>query len=489
MNLMTPRFFKLPEGSGLSLRDQICEVVSSAITSQALAHDRPLPSCRELANQLNVSRNTVFAAYTRLIDLGFLISQDRSGYFVNPDAQLPLAPVGKVHYGGVCDQKASAPIEFEPSKLVPIENPLDWTRYPYPFIYNQFDPNLFPVDGWRECSRQALGRKKMDLWMGDSVESDNPQLIQQLRQRLLSYRGIYADDDDILITLGAQNALCIVSMLLAQRDKTIAVEDPGFHGARNAFHVAGHKLAGVPVDQEGLIPSAIPAGCQLVFTTPSHQFPTMVTMSPSRRKELLEAAARRDFLILEDDYEAEMNFFARPSPSLRSMDTNGRVIYIGSLSKTISPGIRLGFLVAHRNIIREARAIRGVMLRHPPTIVQETAALFIRLGYYDAHLRNLERRYKKRWHTMHDAISRHLGMLDKTETVGGTCFWLTGPRNFNATRLSDNLKAKGVLVDKGQIFYLSNDDQRSFRVGFAYVPVKKLEQGVQIIAEEVKKLL
>lgn len=486
---MTPHLFKLPEASGLSLRDRICEVVSAAITSRALPHDRPLPSCRELAGQLDVSRNTVFAAYHRLIELGFLIARDRSGYFVNPDLRMSLSPEDGEDEPARRGHAPPAPIEFEPSTLIPIENPLDWVRYPYPFIYNQFDPDLFPVDAWRECSRQALSRRQMPVWVGDSVESDSPRLVQQLRQRVLSYRGIYADDEEILVTLGAQNALCIVSMVLASRKRPIAIEDPGFHGARNAFHIAGHELVGVPVDHEGLIPSAIPAGSQLVFTTPSHQFPTMVTMPLSRRRALLEAAVENDFLVLEDDYEAEINYFTRPSPSLRSLDASGRVVYVGSLSKTISPGIRLGFIVAHRNVIREARTIRGVMLRHPPTIVQETAARFIRLGYYDAHLRNVERRYRKRWHTMRDAIRRHLGMLDMTDTLGGSCFWLTGPAGFDATELAARLKSRGVLVDKGQTFYLNNDNRRSFRVGFAYVPVGKLEEGVRIIADEVTKLL
>ncbi|MCY4349537.1 MAG: PLP-dependent aminotransferase family protein [Thiotrichales bacterium] len=486
---MTPHLFKLPDTSGLSLRDQICEVVSAAITSRTLPHDRPLPSCRELAGQLNVSRNTVFAAYHRLIELGFLIARDRSGYFVNPDLRMSLSPSDGEDKPARRGHALPAPIEFEPSTLIPIENPLDWVRYPYPFIYNQFDPDLFPVDAWRECSRQALSRRQIPVWVGDSVESDSPRLVQQLRQRVLSYRGIYADDDEILVTLGAQNALCIISMVLANRNRPIAIEDPGFHGARNAFRLAGHKVVGVPVDRDGLIPSAIPAGSQLVFATPSHQFPTMVTMSLARRRALIEAAIENDFLVLEDDYEAEINYFTRPSPSLRSLDANGRIVYVGSLSKTISPGIRLGFIVAHRNIIREARMIRGVMLRHPPTIVQETAARFIRLGYYDAHLRHVERRYRKRWHTMRDAIRRHLSMLDMTDTVGGSCFWLTGPAGFDATELAARLTSEGVLVDKGQTFYLNNENRRSFRVGFAYVPVGKLEEGVKIIAREVRKLL
>jgi GntR family transcriptional regulator/MocR family aminotransferase len=289
--------------------------------------------------------------------------------------------------------------------------------------------------------------------------------------------------------LGSQNALYILGTIFAQCGKPFALEDPGFFGARNAFRLAGSELIGVAVDDDGIIPSAIPSGCQLVFTTPSHQFPTMVTMSEKRREELLAAAVAKDFLIIEDDYEAEMNYVAKSSPSLRSMDKTGRVIYVGSLSKTVSPGIRLGFIVAHRDIIREARIARGVMMRHPPTIVQEIVALFFQLGHYDSHLRNIERRYNKRWHAMNKAITKHLGMLERTESEGGTSFWLTGPNGFDATELTRRLKAKGVLVDRGQDYYLGYNDSRSFRLGFAYVPVSKLEAGIEIIANEVRSLL
>jgi len=213
-----------------------------------------------------------------------------------------------------------------------------------------------------------------------------------------------------------------------------------------------------------------------------------VTMSESRRKQLLEASVAQDFLIIEDDYEAEMNYFDSRSRSLRSFDQNNRVIYVGSLSKTVSPGIRLGFMVAHRDIIERARTIRGVMMRHPPTIIQETVALFFRLGYYDAHLRNLQRRYKKRWQVMNHAISTHLSMLEQTQNKGGTSFWLRGPEGFNARDLADRLRDKGVLIDIGETFYLSHDT-RSFRLGFAFVTMQKLEEGIIIIAEEVKQLL
>ena len=135
------------------------------------------------------------------------------------------------------------------------------------------------------------------------------------------------------------------------------------------------------------------------------------------------------------------------------MDNTGRVIYVGSLSKTVSPGIRLGFIVAHKDIICQARIARGVMMRHPPTIVQEIVALFFQLGHYDSHLRNIERRYKKRWDTMNSAIEKHLGMLDRTNSIGGTSFWLTGSEGFDASKLAVRLRSKGVLVDRGQDYY------------------------------------
>ncbi|MEM7059447.1 MAG: PLP-dependent aminotransferase family protein [Pseudomonadota bacterium] len=486
MSLTTPRFLKLPENTSLSLRDQICEAVSAAITSESLAFDRPLPSCRELAEQLGVSRNTVFAAYNRLVDLELIVSRDRSGYFVNPQ----MISLQKTKQDSATNgEQASCPVRFKDKDLMPVVNPLDWHTYPYPFIYNQIDPDLFPVDGWRECTRQALGRKQMPVWASDSVESDSPQLVQQLRQRLLNTRGIYAENDEILITLGSQNALFIIGMIFAGFDAPIALENPGFFGARNAFRLSGNQLIGVPIDGHGLIPSAIPPECKLVFTTPSHQFPTMVTMPPQRREELLATAARQDFVIIEDDYEAEMNYVANASPSMRSMDDAGRVIYVGSLSKTLSPGIRMGFIVAHRDIIREARVARGVMMRHPPTIVQEITALFFRLGHYDSHLRNIERRYKRRWHAMNAAMTKHLSMLEHTKSEGGTSFWLTGPDGFDASALALRLRDRGVLVDRGQDYYLNYEDNRSFRLGFAYVPVSKLEAGVKIIAEEVKAVL
>ena len=177
----------------------------------------------------------------------------------------------------------------------------------------------------------SLG-EAIDQLTNDAVESDSKELVQQLRQRLLNTRGIYADEAEILITLGSK-CLVYLRLYLLKPIQICCYGRPDFFGARNAFRMAGMNMDSVPIDEEGIIVDAIPNDCKLIFTTPSHQFPTMVTMSQTRREDLLNAASANDFIIIEDDYEAEMNYVTQTSPSLRSLDDSGRVIYIGSLRK------------------------------------------------------------------------------------------------------------------------------------------------------------
>ncbi len=482
MDIQTSPVFQLPGNSKLKLRDQICELVSAAISHGALPSNFDMPSCREMARQLDVSRNTVFAAYTKLVDLGLIEAKDRSGYVVKATSvSKPNPGTGEL---SIASRRRLFDFGQEPPSSKPrVSHPSDWSTYPYPFIYNQTDPKLFPIEAWRECSRQALKRSTLTDWTGEFVEGDSPHLLQQLRQRLLVYRGVLAADDEIMVTLGAQNALAIVGLLFSRKTGVVAVEDPGFPDARNAFSITGNSLAGVDVDDEGMVVRHVPTTSKLVFTTPSHQFPTSVTMSMARRAELIERARSDGFYILEDDYEAEMYGENNASPSLRSMDHDGRVIYVGSLSKTLSPGLRVGFVVADREIIREARAIRTMLLRHPPTVLQETTALFLGLGYYDQHLRNFVRHHGERWNKMKRAIEERLGAFSVNHSVGGTSFWLTGPADFDATAFSECLKGEGVIVDKGETFYMRMEPRNSFRLGFAYVNESNMERGVDIIAE------
>lgn len=477
----------LADTPGLSLRDRICQTVSAAIADGTFGPGQPLPSCRALARQLGLSRNTVFAAYGKLTDLGLLVAKDRSGFTVS--AGIPPTPDGAgasaVPELAVAHLLAGA--SARPSALRKIEHPQDWSRFAYPFLYSQIDPAMFPLQAWRECMRLALNAGRLPAWSGDAGGEDSPQLLDQLRGRLLSHRGLSLTRDEILITSGAQNALFILGLLFRDAPGAIAVEDPGYPEARNAFALSGNALAAAPVDAQGLVPDLLPARCKAVYCTPSHQFPTGVTLPLDRRRKMLDIAARRGMAIVEDDYEAEMNYRRDRIPPIRSLDPRGRVIYVGSLSKTLSPGLRLGFMVAHPEIIAEARAIRRAMLRHPPAMMQDAMAHFLALGHYDAHLRRLHRRFRARWETMRDALATHLPGYAAPSTQGGTCFWLEGPPDLDMTALVPRLKSRGVLFDSGAVFFADPARARGrFRLGFAPMPLKSIEPGIRIIAEEIR---
>ena len=200
--------------------------------------------------------------------------------------------------------------------------------------------------------------------------------------------------------LGAQNALYLLTSLLVDETTRVAMEEPGYPDVRNIFQLKSKHVSLVPVDDHGLMLNSELNNAQIVFTTPSHQFPTTATMPIERRMALLKLAAARDFIIIEDDYEFETNYVNEPCPALKSLDDKGHVIYVGSLSKSLFPGLRLGFMVGPKKLIAEARALRRLMVRHAPNNNQRTAALFLSLGHHDTLIRRLHRAYRTRWEIM-----------------------------------------------------------------------------------------
>jgi GntR family transcriptional regulator / MocR family aminotransferase len=472
-----------------SLQTQIREALVAAILDGQLARDEPIPSTRKMAKSLGVSRNTVVLAYQGLLDDGYLAARERSGYYVADKALDTIAqrkadpPRLRSHASGP-DWRPR--LVKHPAAQENISKPLDWQTYTYPFIYGQVDHNLFPLAEWRDCARQALGKKWLGTWTNDTWAFDDQLLVEQIRRRILPRRGILASDDEILITLGAQNALYLLASLLVGDKSRVATEEPGFPDIRNIFRLKTNHVTLIPVDEHGLTLSDALAKVSLLFVTPSHQFPTTATMPLGRRMELLKLASKHDFIIIEDDYEFETNYVNEPCPALKSLDDGGRVAYVGSLSKTLFPGLRLGFLVGPKKLIAEARALRRLMVRHAPNNNQRTAALFLSLGHHDTLIRRLHRAYRTRWEIMGAALQAHMPDSARIPTFGGTSFWVKGPPALDSEELAHRAAQRGILIEPGRINFGRTDAPRNyFRLAFSSIDEKKIEPGIKLLAEEI----
>ncbi len=482
---MREQLLRLSPDSSAGLQAQIRELLVSAILDGHIPGGGALPSCRRLATQLSVARNTVVLAYQQLVDEGYLIARERSGYYVSRDI---LA--GRVADNRPAKSSATAApdwvgrFKLRPSLQRNIVKPRDWQKYPYPFIYGQFDPALFPIPDWRECAREALSVMAIRDWARDSVDSDDALLIEQIHTRVLPRRGVWASPEEILVTVGAQQALYLLASLLIDDSSTVGIEDPGYPDARNIFAIRTPHTVGLRLDALGLVPDSRLDGCDCIYVTPSHQFPTTVTMPLARRHEHLQRAADRDFAIIEDDYENETNFCGDPTPALKSLDQNDRVIYVGSLSKTLAPGLRLGYMVGPAPLIREARALRRLMLRHPPANNQRAVALFLARGHHDSLVRRLSHAYRDRWQVMGDALTRYLPDSARVPSFGGTSYWVKGPAGLDAKLLERKAREQGILIEAGDVHFLSDPPPLNyFRLGFSSIQVDRIEPGIRKLAD------
>ena len=483
MAISEETFFLDRDGTG-TLQAQIQQLVAEGVLSGRFRSGEKLPSSRKLAKHLGISRITVTLAYTELLADDYIVSKGRSGYYVSDNApEPPTFPARQAH--DTVDWSRAIGQHFTGREA--LRKPNDWRTYKYPFIYGQADETLFDTANWRLCALQALGRKDFEALTTDYFDEDDPKLIDFIARQTLPRRGILARPEEILLTLGAQNALWLTAQILLTQRRTAAIENPCYPSLRDILTQARCHLAPIPVDRDGLRPQDLPPETDVVFTTPSHQCPTTATMPVSRRHELLRAASEQDFLIVEDDYEFEMSFLRSPSPALKSLDTEGRVIYVGSFSKSLFPGLRLGYLVGPEPFIREARALRSSVLRHPPGHIQRTAAYFMSLGHYDALIRRMGRAYQERREIMNRALETNGLNIAGRGSFGGSSFWMQAPNGIDTRVLADRLRDKGVLIEPGGPFFETAGAQghQFYRIAYSSIPPARIEAGIALIAEEI----
>ena len=491
---MWKQLLQRSERENMSLQGRIREMLVGAILDGQLPAGVPLPSSREMAEQLGVARNTVVLAYQQLADEGYLISRERSGHFVNAEmlagrlhAPSTARPVARAAAAG---PDWSSRFRVRPTQQRSIVKPADWQKHPYPFLYGQFDAAMFPTADWRECCIKALSVLDIRDWAPDLIARDDESLVQQIRTRVLPRRGVWAAADEVVVTMGAQQALYLVADLLMREDTQVGIEDPGYPDARNIFANRGAQLRPLAIDEHGLVVDEQLHGLDLVYATPSHQCPTTVTMPIERREALLRQAEESDFVIIEDDYESENRFDGEPTPALKSLDRSHRVIYIGSLSKTLAPGLRLGYVVGPAELIAELRALRRLMVRHPVTYIQRAFALFLSLGHHDALLRRLAASQRERAGLLLDALARHLPECSVTPLSGGASCWVRLPIGLTAEGLARSAHARGVLIEPGDVFFMADPAPQPYiRLGFSATPTAAIEPGIRELADVVHGLM
>ncbi len=483
MSISVETFFLDPSAEG-TLQARIQQMVAQGILAGRFRPGERLPSSRKMAAHLGVSRITVTLAYTELVADDYLSSRGRSGYYVSENAPEPPAFPAQRFNPGTVDWTRAIGQRFTPG--LSLDKPADWASYRYPFIYGQADKTLFDSANWRLCALRALGMRDFSALTADYFDGDDPELVDFIARQTLPRRGILANADEILITMGAQNALWLSAQVLLNSRRRAAIEDPCYPALRTILTQSRCQLSVVPVDQDGLPPEDLPPHTDVVFTTPSHQCPTTATMPLERRKRLLEKAEAEDFIIVEDDYEFEMSFLNAPSPSLKSLDKDGRVIYVGSFSKSLFPGLRLGYLVGPAPFIREARALRATVLRHPPGHIQRTVSYYLSLGHYDALVRRMSKTYHERRKVMDTALHGHGLTIAGQGTYGGSSVWLRAPIGTDTTVLAARLRADNVLVEPGAPFFASETPPQEYlRLAYSSIPSARIPEGIRLIANAI----
>jgi GntR family transcriptional regulator/MocR family aminotransferase len=375
----------LDRSARTTLQEQLARHIRELVQRGELQSGDALPSTRDLAAELRVSRNTAVYAYDRLISEGYLEAVPRSGVYVS--SSMSIAP-------------PSFRVSPRPGQPVPRTPaaPRSPLRTPSPFRPCQPDVELFPLLIWNRMRGRVLRREGRNiLHYQSSCISGLPALRENVAAYLNDHRGVKCDWRQVVITAGSQQALFLLATILVDSGDQVCVEDPGYVEARLACRNAGARIVPMPVDGQGLrLPRVQDGRFVLVYTTPSRQFPTGASLSLSRRLALIEFANRTGTWVIEDDYDSELRYGAPPLPSLQSLDSGDRVIYVGTFSKLLFPSLRLGYVVLPEALLDEFTERKHLIDDHLPLVDQATLSMFLESGAFYSHIRRCRKAYAER---------------------------------------------------------------------------------------------
>jgi GntR family transcriptional regulator/MocR family aminotransferase len=462
------------------LNRQVYFGLRHAILSGTFRAGDRLPATRDLAEQLRVSRTVVLLAYEQLLAEGFVVGRTGSGTYVPEGIATPRAARPdkraclRLSRFGSFSEALGPTGGFQARRAKPLR---------YDFAYGRSDVECFPFVLWR---RILLGRsrktpvRELDYGPAAGTRALRDAISAHLRRS----RAVACDPSQVIVVNGSQQALDLIARVLIEPGDRVAIEDPGYQGTREILRAAGARLEPVALDRDGLDPGALPDQARVAYVTPSHQFPTGAILPLARRQALLNWARRRNAVIVEDDYDGEFRYEGRPLESLQGLDTEGRVIYVGTFSRTIFSSLRIGYLIAPPSLVRAFSSAKWLCDRHTATLEQETLAEFIRTGMYERHLHRVRRRNAANRTALVEAVQTHLGgRVELTGAGAGAhvVLWLDERADEVAT--VEAAAARGVGVYGVAPYFLRKRSRPGLMLGYARMRAVDIREGVRRLAE------
>lgn len=487
---MRPVAFPLdaPEGGGPRFL-AIARAVSEAIARGRLKPGDALPGSRELAETAGVNRNTVLAALHELRQEGWIETDGPRGTFVSRDLPLraPRAPRGMPARARDATRIAFELRGVSASELGKRHHGVTFPRAKYPLLGGVPDLRALPHADLARGFRRALARGATDVLGYGDLRGD-ARLRRALATLLAQTRGVVAGEDDLVVTRGSQMALYLAARAMLAPGDLVAVEAYGYRPAWEAFRLAGAELAPITVDAHGLRIDALEAlvrkrRVRAAYVTPHHQYPTTATLPASRRLALLDLARRARFAIIEDDYDHEFHYDGRPTLPLASADDGAHVVYVGTLSKVLAPGLRIGFLVAPRALLERAAELRAFVDRQGDHAIERAVAELVEDGLLARHTRKMRRLYGERRDALAGALERHVPWLAFDVPSGGLAIWASAPKRVGVDAWADRAAARGVLLHTARRFTFDGHAEPRLRIGFAPLEPPKIREAVVELAQ------
>jgi len=453
---------------------QVYERLREAILTSALGSGEQLPSTRELAEQLGISRTVVLLAYEQLLAEGFVEGRRGSGTFVSAGigSTRPISARGRVRLPLTRFAAHAA------RGMSRISSPVRQTMLPYDFAYGRTDLDTFPFEHWR---RMLLGsaRRASVAQLDYGPAGGSGRLRDAICAHVRRARAVRCDPAQVIIVNGSQQALDLIARVLIEPGSRAVIEDPSYQGMREVLRASGARLCPVPVDREGLDTSKLPARSRIAFVTPSHQFPTGAILSLPRRLALLEWARQHQAAIVEDDFDGEFRYEGQPLESLQGLDAGQRVIYVGTFSRTLFPSLRVGYLIAPASLVTPLTYAKWLSDRQTATLEQHALAELIESGAYERYLRRVRRRNAQRRRALLQAIDTHLnGRVEVSGDASGAHVVIWPARRLSERDLVAAAASRGVGVYGVAGYYLKTPPRAGILLGYNRMTEAQIREGV-----------